>query len=47
MAKYLVLIYEDETQWVNGAPGTDEAMAQHWKFSTERDDVIVAVVELH
>src|SRR3954452_411930 len=40
MAKYLVLIYEDETQWATGAPGTEEALAQHWRFGTEHADAI-------
>jgi hypothetical protein len=42
MAKFLVLIYEDEQKWINGAEGTEEAMAAHYKFSLERADSIVA-----
>jgi hypothetical protein len=42
MAKFLVLIYEDEQKWIDGAEGTDEAMAAHYKFNIDRADSIVA-----
>ncbi len=41
MAKYLVLIYEDETQWATNAPGADEALAQHWTFCEQRETSII------
>jgi hypothetical protein len=41
MAKFLVLIYEDEQKWIDQAPGSGEAMAQHGKFNTDRGSVIV------
>jgi hypothetical protein len=42
MSRYLVLIYEDEQKWIEGAEGTEEAMADHYKFNIERADAIVA-----
>ena len=42
MAKFLVLIYEDEQKWIDGAEGADEAMAAHYKFNIDRADSIVA-----
>jgi hypothetical protein len=38
----MVLIYEDEQQWIDGADGAEEAMAAHYKFNMERADSIVA-----
>ena len=42
MARFLVLIYEDEQKWIDGAEGSEEAMAQHYKFNLEEVDSIVA-----
>jgi hypothetical protein len=42
VAKFLVLIYEDEQKWIDWAPGAQEAMDQHRKFGADRADVIVA-----
>jgi hypothetical protein len=42
MPRFLVLIYEDEQKWIDGAPGSEEAMAAHYKFNTDRADSIVA-----
>jgi hypothetical protein len=41
MARFLVLIYDDEQKWADRAPGTEEAMAAHWRFSEQRADRIV------
>jgi hypothetical protein len=37
----MVLIYEDEQKWIDGAEGAEEAMAAHYKFNVERADSIV------
>ena len=42
MARFLVLIYEDEQKWIDGAEGSEEAMAQHSKFGAEHAGAIVA-----
>ncbi len=42
MPRYLVLIYEDEQQWIDGADGTEQALAAHYKFNLDRADSIVA-----
>ena len=42
MPRFLVLIYEDEQQWIDGAMETHEALAAHEKFNIERADSIVA-----
>jgi hypothetical protein len=42
MARFLVLIYEDEQQWIDSAPGAAEAMQGHGRFNTEHADAIVA-----
>lgn len=42
MPKFLVLIYEDEQKWIDGAAGTEDAMAAHYKFNIDRADSIVA-----
>jgi hypothetical protein len=42
MPRFLVLIYEDEQQWIDGAAGTEEALATHYKFNIDRADSIVA-----
>ena len=42
MARFLVLIYEDEQKWIDGAEGSEEAMAQHYKFNLDAADAIVA-----
>jgi hypothetical protein len=42
MARFLVLIYDDEQKWIDGAEGTEAAMQAHGKFSTDRADSIVA-----
>ena len=42
MARYLVLIYEDEQQWIDGAEGSEEAMAQHYKFNLDEAGSILA-----
>lgn len=42
MSRFLVLIYEDEQKWIDGAEGTAEAMAAHYKFNIDRADSIVA-----
>lgn len=41
MAGYLVLIYEDEQKWLDGAPGSAEAMADHRRFGEENAGAIV------
>jgi hypothetical protein len=41
MAKFLVLIYEDEQKWIDWAPGAEEAHAQHSKFGAEHAEVIL------
>jgi hypothetical protein len=42
MGKYMVLIYDDEQKWIDGAEGTKEAMAGHSEFWTGYGDSIVA-----
>src|SRR5256885_674452 len=42
MSRFLVLIYEDEQKWIDGAEGADEAMAAHYKFTVDRADSIIA-----
>ena len=42
MPNYLVLIYDDEQKWAEGAPGTEEAMAGHWRFLEQHRDRIVS-----
>jgi hypothetical protein len=42
MARFLVLIYEDEQKWIDGADGTEEAMARHYKFNLDEAEAIVA-----
>jgi hypothetical protein len=42
MARFLVLIYEEEQKWIDWADGAEAAMAQHRKFSADRGDLIVA-----
>ena len=41
MPRFLVLIYEDEQKWIDGADGTEEAMAAHYKFNIDEADHIV------
>jgi hypothetical protein len=42
MPRYLVLIYEDEQKWIDGAEGTQQALEAHYRFNIERADSIVA-----
>jgi hypothetical protein len=42
MPRFLVLIYEDEQQWIDGMEGAEEALAAHYKFNIDRADSIVA-----
>lgn len=41
MARYLVLIYEDEQKWIDQAPGSAEAMAEHQRFGEKNADAIL------
>jgi hypothetical protein len=41
MARYLVLIYEDEQKWIDGAEGTQQALEDHYRFNNERADSII------
>jgi hypothetical protein len=42
MSRYLVLIYEDEQKWIDGAEGAEQGMADHYRFSVTRKDAVVA-----
>ena len=41
MPRFLVLIYEDEQKWIDQVEGTQEALAAHDRFNTDRADRIV------
>jgi hypothetical protein len=42
MSRFLVLIYEDEQKWIDRAEGSEQALADHYKFNLQNADAVLA-----